>query len=310
MDWQSLPPLTALRAFAALAETGSASAAGARLNVSHAAISQQVKALETHMGLSLVDRSGRALTLSREGQVLAEALSDGFGTIAQTVAQLTGADAGRPLQITTTPQFAANWLMPRLRDFQTRNPGIDLMVNPSPVRANPGPGGIDIAIRFGLGEWEGLEAEMLMPSDIAVVAAPSLVGDRAFSEPAEMLDYPWLDEVDALQAGDWLMRAGVHEGRARSVTILPGNLMLEGARNGQGIAVLTTSWVADDVEKGNLRVLFRDRGETGYFIVTRPGVLRPAAKLFRNWLRRQRDAGERKPDRNGADNPSERHPRA
>ncbi|WP_272008012.1 LysR family transcriptional regulator [Roseovarius sp. ZX-A-9] len=291
MDWQSLPPLTALRAFAALAETGSASAAGARLNVSHAAISQQVKALEAHMGLSLVDRSGRALSLTTEGEMLAVSLAEGFGAIALCVAQLTGADAERPLQISTTPQFAANWLMPRLRDFQTFHPGIDLMVNPSPVRADPTPGGIDLAVRFGAGSWPGLEAELLVPTDIVVVAAPSLVGDRVFEQASDLLEFPWLDELEALQAQDWLYSAGVTEGRAKSVTMLPGNLMLEGARDGQGIAVLTAKWVERDVAEGRLRILFRDKGETGYYIVTRADVLRPPARTFVRWLRRHREDG-------------------
>ncbi|QIE46873.1 LysR family transcriptional regulator [Pseudohalocynthiibacter aestuariivivens] len=291
MDWHSLPPLTALRAFAALAEAGSASAAGARLNVSHAAISQQVKALESHIGLALVDRSGRALALTAEGEALAVSLADGFGVIAQTVAQLTGADAERPLQVSTTPQFAANWLMPRLRDFQTRHPGIDLMVNPSPVRADPTPGGIDLGVRFGKGVWSGLDAELLVPTDIVVVAAPSLVGDRVFERASDLLEFPWLDELEALQAQDWLYSAGVTEGRAKSVTMLPGNLMLEGARDGQGIAVLTAKWVERDVAAGTLRILFRDKGDTGYFIVTRPGVMRPPARTFVRWLRRHRDDG-------------------
>jgi len=79
MEWQTLPPLTALRAFAALAETGGTVAAGARLNVSHAAVSQQVKQLESHLGVALVDRSGRQLRLTAEGPVLAEALNRVFG---------------------------------------------------------------------------------------------------------------------------------------------------------------------------------------------------------------------------------------
>ena len=104
IDWQSLPPLSALRAFAALTESGSVVEAGGRLNVSHAAISQQVRALEAHMGLSLVDRSGRKLELTADGRILAEALSEGFGLITATTAALTGADADRPLQVSTTQQ--------------------------------------------------------------------------------------------------------------------------------------------------------------------------------------------------------------
>jgi LysR family glycine cleavage system transcriptional activator len=290
MDWHALPPLTALRAFAALAQTGSASKAGSALNVSHAAISQQIKTLEAHMGLTLVRREGRGLALTPEGQQLAEALTEGFGLIAQRAAALTGADAQRPLQISTTPQFAAAWLMPRLRDFQSRHPGVDLMVHPSPQRADPAAGGVDIAIRFGLGAWDGLEAQLLVPTDIVVTAAPALVGDREFTSRDELLEYPWLMELDQSPASDWMFRAGLDQMRGTSVTQVPGNLMLDGARAGHGIAVMTASSVEADVEAGRLRILFRDAGETGYFIVTRPGVMRPQAKAFLRWLRLQRPA--------------------
>lgn len=292
MEWQSLPPMTALRAFAALAQTGSASAAGSALNVSHAAISQQIKLLESHMGLALVRRGGRQLTLTPEGSQLAEALSEGFGIIAQRVAALTGADARRPLQISTTPQFAAAWLMPRLGDFQARNPGVDLMVHPSPQRTDPAPGGVDIAIRFGLGGWPNVTSELLIATDIVVVAAPSLVGARHFATREELLDYPWLSELDANPASDWMFGAGLARARGTSVTQVPGNLILDGARAGQGVAVMTSSSVDADVAAGRLRILFRDSGETGYFIVTREGVMRTQAKAFLRWLRAQKPHGQ------------------
>ena len=292
MDWQALPPLTALRAFAALAQEGSASAAGARLNVSHAAISQQVKQLEAHMGLALARRDGRGLGLTPEGAELAEALAEGFGVISQRVAALTGADAQRPLQISVTPQFAASWLMPRLGDFQAHNPGIDLMVHPSPQRADPAPGGIDIAIRFGMGHWPGLHAELLLHTEVVVVAAPSLVGDRQFDTHEDLLDYPWLSELHGSFASDWMLRGELSRLRRTSVVQVPGNLMLDGVRAGHGIAVLTFSSVEADVAAGRLRVLFSEAGETGYFILTREGVMRPQANAFLRWLRAQRPHGK------------------
>jgi len=287
IDWLSLPPLSALRAFAAFAETGSAVQAGARLNVSHAAISQQIRALEAVMGLSLVDRSGRGLKLTADGRRLAEALTDGFGTIAHEVQTLTGADAARPLQVSTTQLFAMTWLMPRLTDFQTRHPEIELMVNPSVELCDPSPGGIDLALRFGDGNWPGLESEMLVPTDIVVTAAPSLVGDCDVAEPSDLMRFPWLQEQGTDMSMDWLRRHGVCEGRTRTLTHLPGNLMLEGARAGQGVICTTMAAVEADVCAGRLRILFRDKGDTGYHIVTRPGVLRPPARAFATWLRRQ-----------------------
>lgn len=293
IDWRALPPLSALRAFAALAETGSVVAAGDKLNVSHAAVSQQIKALETHMGLTLVDRSGRSLRMTRDGEQLAEALTTGFGTIARMVESLTGADADRPLQISTTQLFATTWLMPRLLDFQARHPGIDLMVNPSADISDPEPGGIDLGLRFGDGNWPGLHAEMLVPTDIVITAAPELVGDCDIREPVDLLAFPWLQELGTNESQDWLRKHGVTEGRVKSLTHVPGNLMLDGARAGQGVISTAMSSVEADVKAGRLRLLFRDKGKTGYHIVTRPGVLRPPAKAFVNWLRRQKKLEEK-----------------
>jgi LysR family glycine cleavage system transcriptional activator len=288
MDWRSLPPLSSLRAFAAFTETGSVQKAGDALGVSHAAVSQQIRSLEGHMGITLVDRSSRALELTTEGCQLAEALTEGFGVIDRTVATLTGADAERPVHISTTQLFATTWLMPRLTDFQAKHPNIDLMVNPSAQLSDPGPGGFDLALRFGAGDWPGLDSEMLVPTDIVVTAAPSLVADRVIADPCDLVDLPWLQELGTDESTDWLRSHGVTEGRARSLLHVPGNLMLDGALAGQGVMSSAMSSVEPLVREGRLQILFRDKGDTGYHIVTRPGVMRPPAKAFVNWLRRQK----------------------
>ena len=114
MDWTALPPLTALRALAAYADTGSMAEAGARLNVSHAAISQQIRALEENLGVALLDRQARSGALTPEGRALAEAALTGFADMASLAAELSGRDEERPIQISTTPSFASYWLMPSL----------------------------------------------------------------------------------------------------------------------------------------------------------------------------------------------------
>lgn len=288
MNWHTLPPLSALRAFAAFTEAGTVAKAGDALGVSHAAVSQQIRALEGHMGLTLVDRSSRALELTPEGAQLAEALTEGFGVMDRSIAALTGADAQRPVHISTTQLFAMTWLMPRLLDFQDKHPGIDLMVNPSAELTDPGPGGFDLALRFGSGNWPGLEAEMLVPTDIVITAAPALVEDRVIADPCDLLDLPWLQELGTNESADWLRKHGVTQTKVKSIVHVPGNLMLDGARAGQGVMSTAMSSVEADVRSGALRVLFRDKGDTGYHIVTKPGVMRPSAKTFVTWLRRQK----------------------
>jgi LysR family glycine cleavage system transcriptional activator len=131
MEWSSFPSLNSLRAFAALAETGSYSRAAGALNISHAAVSQQVKALETRLGAKLVVRDGRGVKLTDQGIALARELTAGFAAILQGLENLKGAQAARPVQVTMPPAFAVRWLMPRSMDFHHHHPDVMLMLMPT-----------------------------------------------------------------------------------------------------------------------------------------------------------------------------------
>jgi LysR family glycine cleavage system transcriptional activator len=119
------------------------------------------------------------------------------------------------------------------------------------------------------------------------VAAPGLVADKRVACPDDLADLPWLQEFGTTESSDWLRRRGVTRERAGGLVQVPGNLLLDGLRNGQGVAVTVREWVRQDITSGRLRLLFEDETEAGYHIVTRPGVLRPPARAFVTWLRRQ-----------------------
>lgn len=286
MDWLRMPPLAALRAFSAFAEAGNVVAAGQALNVSHAAISQQLRTLERHLDAVLLDRSGRALVLTPQGQQLARALALGFGAIGAAVEALSRDSAARPLQVTLTPTFAVHWLMPRLASFREAHPEIDLVLDPRSDLADPAPGGMDVAIRFGLGAWPGLEAEPLMSAPLSVVAAPGLLDGREVTCPEDLLDLPWLQDLGTTEAAKWFREQGV-EGAVRTRITLPGDLLLDAVRAGQGVAVTVRPFTAADLKSGRMVELFTSDGGHGYHIVTHPGVQRPAAKAFVAWLRRE-----------------------
>lgn len=297
MNWRNLPPLAALRAFSAFAETRNVVAAGDALGVSHAAISQQLRALEGHMGVGLLDRSARSLELTPAGERLAQALRLGFSGMIDAVEEITGQQDARPLHISATPTFAASWLMPRLPTFRAAHPSVDLMIDPTPQVVTLAADGIDIAIRYGMGSWEGVEAEMLLQSPMVVVAAPSLVGDAPFDDLAALAKFPWLEEFGTSEASAWHRRFGVPRAELGMVQV-PGNLMLDGARDGQGVAVTVREFVARDIAAGRLRVLHaEDIPNAGYHIVTRRGVMRPIVKAFVTWLRRQGREGDVSPAR-------------
>ncbi len=288
MDWRDLPPLTALRSFAAFAETGSVIGAGDALGVSHAAISQQLRSLEAHLDIALLNRDGRAMTLTAEGAQLASTLQSGFAAMIDTTRLITGARDDRPLQISTTPTFAASWLMPRLPKFRALHPQADLMLNPNPAVVTLSPNGIDLALRYGAGVWPGLDAQMLFDSPMVVVAAPSLVGEGALPTMEELTDFPWLEEYGTSEANRWLTQHGVTRKMGCGLTQVPGNLLLDGARDGQGVAVTVRKFVERDIAAGRLRVIeTEDRPEMGYHIVTRPGAMRPVLKDFVRWIKRE-----------------------
>lgn len=282
-----MPPLAALRAFSAFVESGGVREAGAALNVSHAAISQQLRALEEHLGLPLLDRTRRSLALTPEGVQLADALREGFGAIDRAVSALTGAEAARPLQVTTTTSFAAIWLMPRYPAFRMAHPDIDLVIAPSPENRDPVPGGLDLAIRYGRGDWPGLEVSLLMAAPVVGVAAPDLVGPDPPRDPAALARFPWVQELGTHEASNWLARQGVAPLRQGGLLTVPGNLMLDAARTGQGIAITTKVAAEPDLATGRLIALFEEDSDKGYYLVTHPTVQRPPLRKFVAWVRRE-----------------------
>lgn len=284
-----MPPMSSLRAFAAFVQTGSVVQAGAALNISPAAISQQLRALERHLGLTLLDRSARALSLTADGDKLARAVDQGFSTISDALQELATTEDGRPVHISSTPSFAAAWLMPRLPAFRTAHPEISLMLNPTAEVVTLEPGGVDIALRYGMGNWPGVDSRLLLSSPIVVAAAPSLLAGKHINSPTDLAALPWLEELGTTEATRWLKVRGVAGGLVGGFVQMPGNMLIDAARDGQGVIATVRKFISADLDAGRLVELFSEPQNAGYYIVTRPGILRPAARAFAKWLRLQRD---------------------
>ncbi|MFP6742309.1 MAG: LysR family transcriptional regulator [Alphaproteobacteria bacterium] len=287
MTIADLPSLNSLRAFAMVVETGSYTRAGAALNVSHAAVNQQVKALESRLGVTLVVRQGRGIALTDEGARLARDLAAGFATIQRGVEALTGADAARPVQVTMSPVFAVKWLMPRLMDFQQRHPDVTLMLNPTGVVMALRPGGIDMAIRYRDRHVPGTVDNRILTADLVVVAAPALIDGRKIAEPAMLVDLPWLQELGTNEVSDWFARHGVTPDESLMITHMPGNLIMDAVCLGDGVTLTMRPWVEAQLQSGELVELFSDEDFGTFYIETGPGVPRPAVRTFEKWLKNQ-----------------------
>jgi DNA-binding transcriptional LysR family regulator len=286
MNWTDLPSLTGLRAFAAVAAAGSYSGAAVDLKVSHAAIIQQVKSLEARLGVALVIRAGRGITLTNEGVVLARHVSTGLAAICEGVETLTGAVTARPVQVTMSPAFAVSWLMPRIMDFQQRHPSIMLMLNPTARLIDPTPGAVDVAIRYGHGEWPGLEVAPFLLTDMVVVGTRDLIGKQRFTDPALLVDLPWLQELGTNEVAEWMERHGVRLKRPLTITHMPGNLIMDAVRRGNGLTYTARRFVDSEIGSGHLVEVSSEPHAGRYNIVTRSGILRSPAKTFVRWLKR------------------------
>jgi LysR family glycine cleavage system transcriptional activator len=285
IDWRALPPLSALRAFAAVAEHGSLSQAARALNVTHPAIAQQVRTLEEALGLPLVTRQGRGMALTPEGARLAAALSDGFATIAAAVSDLRANQADRPVRVSLTAGFAAQWLMPRLRDFWNRHPDIGVSLHPDPRLIDLRAEGVDLAIRYGDGKWPGLEATFLASARLAVAASPDLVLGNAPMTTAELAVADWVLARDWPEQDNYLRSLGLDPERLSRTDMTTEELAIAAARQGLGLVVESLALLEDDVTAGRLIVVHDSRDRLpAYFLVRAPGRLSPSARAFADWL--------------------------
>jgi LysR family glycine cleavage system transcriptional activator len=285
MEWMNLPSLNALRAFSAVAETGSYTLAAVRLNVTQAAVSQQVKALEKHLGVALVARLGRSIELTGAGARLARELDIGFEIIGRSVEHLSEDATNRPVQVTMSPAFAVEWLMPRMAEFQRDNPDITLMLNPTTDVLELKPRGIDVAIRYRDRRRPASDIQHVLISDMIVIGTPSLIGNRGLNDPASLVDLPWLQELGTNEAAEWFTFHGVVPDRPLTVNHMPGNLIMAAVRRGDGITYTARAFFKDDLETGKVIELFSEPLFGVYYIHTPQGYCRPSAKVFVNWLK-------------------------
>ncbi|MEX5727945.1 LysR family glycine cleavage system transcriptional activator [Rhodovulum iodosum] len=289
IDWARLPPLTALRAFEATARLASFSAAARALNVTHAAVAQQVRALEETLGVTLVQRDGRGMTVTPDGAQLSAALSEGFATIQDGIVALQQTREGAPLKVSLTPAFAENWLMPRLGAFWAAHPETELALVPSTGLVDLRRDGYDMAIRYGDGDWPGLEVAPLTRTRFAVVGTPELVRrvTRRGGRIEDLGAHGWLTAQDSPEQDLWAESIGMDFQRTHATAFPTTSLALSATRAGYGLSIQPIALVEDDLSQGRLVALFEQEAETlGYYLLMRRGPQRRALADFANWLRR------------------------
>lgn len=284
MNWSKLPPLNSLRAFSSVAEAGSYTSAANQLEVTHAAVSQQVKLLEKHLGVTLVRRTGRGTQLTSEGMLLARDLGIGFAAIERGIERLSENTLNRPVQVTMSPAFAVEWLMPRIAEFQSENPDITLLLNPTVKVVELSSSGFDVAIRYTDRRQPYLDVQPVLISDMVVVGTPSLLDGYDPSNPASLVDLPWLQELGTNEVAEWFTYHGVVPDRPPRVNHMPGNLIMNAVRRGDGITYSARAFFQEDLAAGTIVELFSEPLFGVYYVLMPHEHKSPAVKVFVDWL--------------------------
>jgi len=282
-------PLHYLAAFRAAAQTENLRAAAESLNLTHSAVSQQIRGLEQALGFEVFTRQGRRLALNPAGQALQRAVAKVFSELQAGVIAATQAHGktAQTLRVTALPSFAQRWLMPRLPRWQALQPCIALDLHTSQQVVDLERAGYQIGLRVGRGPWQGLVTERLFHSPLIAVAAPALANKLVGRPPAELVNEPLLGDADDWQ--QWFAGVGVAATPVVVASFNDAGVLLQAGEQAMGVALAREVLAADALLEGRLvRIhthsvdLDADRDHQ----IVYPEALRddPAVRAFCDWL--------------------------
>lgn len=293
-----LPPLTALRAFVATARHLSFTRAADELHVTSAAIGQQIRLLEDHLGQPLFLRNRGQLHLTDAGQTLMPGLTDAFDRVLEAVARLSGNADTAPIRVSVAPSFASKWLVPRLADLRQSAPGLDVLVDASARFADLGSDETDCVIRYGTGAYPGLVVDRLFSEAVVPICSPQFAEEHGlYRGPNALFGVPLLHEdgperdASCPDWNAWLKVADVSwRHNDNGVRLNQSSLVIDAAIAGQGIGLGKLRLVEADLAAGRLVSPFGEPQpvEFSYFFAATPSKARLSrVTLFREWLQAQ-----------------------
>jgi len=286
---EELPPIAFLRAFSRAAETLSFKDAAAQLHLSPSAVSRQIQSLEAHLGVALFRRLNPGLELTVEGRRYLETVHRVLLELRRAQDALV-APASGPLRLSALQSFTESWLVPHLADFERAHPGIELRVEATLRYADFERDPVDVAIRFGIGPWDGLHSEPIVELTYFPVCSPALLkGTSALRDPAGLRDHTLIHVQQTPDAwSDWLRAVGVPDlAPKQAVTYDHLSIALSAAEEGRGVALCARFLCARRLATERLCIPFACgvRSAATYHLVCRPeGLDDPRIGALRDWL--------------------------
>ena len=300
---RQLPPMNSLRAFEAAARHLSVTRAAAELHVTPAAVSHQVKGLESWLGVQLFRRLNRRILLTEAGQTCLRGLRDGFDLLAATVEKVRIQSNSGLLTVSVAPSFAGKWLVTRLDRFRRAHPEIDVRIDATNALTDFERDNVDVGIRYGRGAYPGLRSDRLLRESVFPVCSPKLMrGSYPLRTPRDLMHHTLL-HIDMPVMGEteptwemWLLAAntrGVDWTRGPRFGV--SSMAIETAIAGQGVVLGSDVLCAEDLASGRLVKPFDVHLalDFGYWVVSPQATAdRPKVVAFREWLLAEASAPE------------------
>ena len=281
-----LPPFFALRALEAAARHRSYSRAAQELSVTHGAVSQQIRRLEAELGARLFERRGNAMIPTPAAERLAGRIGQGLDVLQNAVAEFSAAAERDPLVISLDPQFANRWLPPRLGRLLADPAGANVEIRVEERRADFTTDGVDIAVRYGAGRWDGVEVKSLFSETLFPVCSPRFATDHPMRAAADLLAVPLIHHGHRPWTL-WFDAFGLPAPAQQGLLFDDSVMLLEAAAEGLGVALARSGLMETFFQSGRL-VRPLEGGvasELGFFVVWR-GDSRKLARIqaLRDWL--------------------------
>jgi LysR family glycine cleavage system transcriptional activator len=284
-------PLASLRVFVATAEQLSFSRAAAVLGVTIGAVSMQIRALEEYLRAPLFRRRGRVVQLTGEGERLLPKIRDGLAQLERALDEARVDGRTGPLMVSMLASFLQQWLLSRLPDFNEKHPDIDLQLHTSASLVDFLRSDVQIAIRFGTGQWPGLHAEKLLDEWLVPVCSPKLLAKHGpVATMADLKKYRLLHSTSEPWKA-WSEKPTLDIEWAPSGASFDDSVaLIRAAEAGQGLVLSRWSLVEREIESGRLAVASKKIVPTdrAYYFVCPPACLKlEKVQSFRAWMIKQ-----------------------
>jgi LysR family glycine cleavage system transcriptional activator len=286
---RKLPPLNALPCFEAAARLLNFSKAAEELSLTPGAISRAIRNLEDQLQVQLFERGTRSARLTAVGEPYARAVRETLEQLASATAMATARRSDSTLNVSTSDGFAGRWLVPRLYRFHKAQPDIDVRVSTTGKLTNFFGDGIDVAVRYGAGNYPGLTAEFLTDEEVFPVCSPALLkGKHPLRRPEDLKHHTLIRDTYPVDWAAWFAAAGVKAGNPRrGLTFDSYTFAVDAAVKGEGVALGRTTLVADDLAAGRLVRPFKQalKGVSSFYLVYPPEAIRQRkVRMFREWM--------------------------